>query len=169
MQVAASESRKNDIARIIGHPLEFLPRARGDLDGVVAFTDHVEARALVPALKFHFADQLPVYATSQVARGNSLKSLAGFEITEMPIFVKPTEAQKAIVDAFALRDTSLGELYALGFDAYRLATWLPILDANSQVAVPAATGYLWLEEGGRFRRELSISRINADGQITPAR
>jgi hypothetical protein len=164
MQVAASGSRHTNIANILGKPLEFLPRARGDLDAVIAFTNQVEAQALVPALRFHFADNLPVFATSQTARGDNLKILAGFELTEMPLFVAPTPAQQALIDAFSLQDSPLAELYALGFDAYQVATWLPILNPQSQVALPAASGYLWMEPGGRFRRDLALSKIGAAGE-----
>jgi uncharacterized protein len=167
MQVAASETRKNEIAGILGQTLEFLPRARGDLDAVIALINHVEARALVPALRFHFAGNLPVYATSQVVRGENTTNLAGFELTEMPMFANPTNAQLQLIDAFDLSQNPLGELYALGFDAYRVATWLPILDPESQVALPAASGYLWLETGGKFRRDLNVSRVNKSGALTP--
>lgn len=167
MQVAASESRKNEIANILGEPLEFLPRARGDLDAVIALTTQVEARALVPALRFHFADDLPVFATSQAAIGEELTNLAGFELTEMPIFADPTPEQRAMRQAFNMQGDPLGELYALGYDAYRLATWLPILQPDSQVALPGATGYLWLESGGKFRRDLNVSGISRGGERIP--
>ena len=166
MQVAASETRKNEVATIIGTPLEFLPRARRDLDGVVALITQVEAQALVPALRFHFADDLPVYATSQAARGESLQDLAGFALTEMPMFAAPNADQQALQGAFALEQSDFAELYALGFDAYRVATWLPLLTPQSQVALPAASGYLWLESGGKFRRDLPLSRINRAGERT---
>ncbi|RZV49037.1 MAG: hypothetical protein EX270_13275, partial [Pseudomonadales bacterium] len=167
MQVAASDTRKNQLANILGTPLEFLPRARADIDGVVALTNQVEARALVPALRFHFADQLPVYATSQTLLGEELNRLEGFELTEMPLFGSPDEKLDKFSAAFELPESPFAELYALGYDAYRLATWLPILTPDSQVAMPAATGYLWLEPGGKFRRDLTVSRIGAEGSRTP--
>ena len=165
MQVAASETRKNEIANILGQQLEFLPRARGDLDGIIALTTQVEAEALVPALRFHFADGLPVYATSQVTRGENTARLAGFHLTEMPLFTAPSANQAALTSSFELEQNPYAELYALGFDAYRLATWLPILDAGTPVGVAAATGFLWLEADGAFRRNLSLSRISREGLI----
>ena len=36
MQVAASQARRDQMANILGQQLEFLPRARKDLDAVVA-------------------------------------------------------------------------------------------------------------------------------------
>jgi len=167
MQIAASEARKDEIARILGEGLEFLPRGRKDLDGVVALTSQVESQALVPALRFHFADQLPVFATSQAARGDALDDLAGFEMTDMPLFAHPDPHQASLSDAFDLQHNPLSELYALGFDAYRLATWLPLLDRQSQVAVAGATGLLWLEPDGKFRRDPTVSQIDASGRRVP--
>ena len=164
MQVAASESRRTSIANVLGKPLEFLPRARGDLDAIVAFTNQVEAQALVPALRFHFADDLPVFATSQTARGDAYNVLDGFELTEMPMFANPNEAQSFLIEAYALQSNPLAELYALGFDAFRVATWLPLLNPQSQIALPGASGNLWLEPGGRFRRDLVLNRISDTGE-----
>ena len=165
MQVAASESRRRELADVLGKPLEFLPRARGDLDGVIALTTHVEAQALVPALKFHFANDLPVYATSQAARGDNIRDLNGFAITEMPIFATPTPAHDFLLREFDLHNNQFAELYALGFDAYRVATWLPLLNTHSKLALPGASGYLWLESGGKFRRDVPVSTIGVNGSL----
>ena len=163
MQVAASDQRHREISNILGQSMEFAPRARQDLDAVVALTSYVESQSLVPALRYHFADHLPVYATSQSVRGNALKSLAGFQLTEMPLFADGQ--QPALQQAFNLSSSPVSELYALGFDAYQLATWLPILDAQSQAVIPASSGRLVLRSDGHFRRELPLAEIDADGQL----
>ncbi|MEM9620222.1 MAG: penicillin-binding protein activator [Pseudomonadota bacterium] len=168
MQVAASETRKDEIANILGQPLEFLARGRQDMDAIVAFTNQVEARALIPALKFHFASQLPVYATSQAARGPELARLAGFNLTEMPLFAEDTAEHQALNQAFTLQTNAQAELYALGFDAYRLATWLPLLEADGQLAVPATSGYLWLDGKGKFKRDLNLNVVNKGGKLVAA-
>ena len=65
LQVDVSTERAADLARTIGQAPEFIPRRRRDVDALVAFVDNVQARALKPALAFHFARDLPVYAVSQ--------------------------------------------------------------------------------------------------------
>jgi len=167
MQVAASDTRRREIADVLGQPLEFLPRARRDLDGVVALTTHVEARALVPALKFHFANKLPVFATSQAIRGDQVSDLRGFDSTEMPLFSQPNSAQLQLLNAFNLENSQFADLYALGFDAYHIASWLPLLNDHSQIALSGASGYIWLEPGGKFRRDLPISKISVEGKHIP--
>ena len=125
MGVEASAARKARIATLLDEPVEFLPRARQDLDAVLALTTGFESAALVPALQFHFADHLPVYATSQSLRDN--KSPTGFAATELPALVKPDAAEQALIDAFNLNQSPLVDLYALGLAAFQMATWAPVL------------------------------------------
>ena len=75
MHVAGSQSRRDELARLLGEELEFLPRAREDVDAVVALIDNTEANALVPALRFHFASDLPVYASSQTTRAVRVRAV----------------------------------------------------------------------------------------------
>ena len=168
MQVTASETRRDEIANILGKPLEFQPRARGDLDAIIALTSHLEAQALVPALRYHFADDLPVFATSQIARGDDLSDLAGFRLTEMPLFSSPDTKSRALVSAFELRGNPLGELYALGIDAYAIATWLPLLKRSSEIALNGATGEISLSAEGAFHRILNVSEVNGAGGLDSA-
>lgn len=166
MGVAASQLRRDQLAALIGEDVEFLPRGREDLDAVVAFTDTLESKALVPALKFHFANDLPVYATSQTARGSDLGDLASFQITELPMLAQPNPLTEQVLELFALGDSRLLELYALGLDAYRLATWTHWLRDNGEVLPQGevielhfASGKLTLGSGGRIVRKLQITTV----------
>ena len=166
MQVAASEQRHAEIQRILGTKLEFLARGRGDLDAVIALTNQVESLALIPALRFHFASNLPIYATSQAARGNQLSKLKGFSMTEMPLFLNPDPAQTNLRAAFNLdRNGQQRELYALGYDGYQVASRLPTIDQQGQINIAGASGYLWLVEDGKFRRDLNLGRVSNSGII----
>ncbi|MEM7080222.1 MAG: penicillin-binding protein activator, partial [Pseudomonadota bacterium] len=157
MQVSASEDRKRALANVLGEDLEFLPRARRDIDAVVALTSQLESQALIPALRFHFADNLPVYSTSQALRGEQRDQMRNFKATEMPLLQVSRADYEDVVQALRVREGSYAELYALGFDAYALATWLPLLQRDSNLNISAASGQLWLESGGRFRRHLDLT------------
>lgn len=164
MQTDLSEVRKTEIANIIGHNVEFLPRSRQDLDAIVALTNNVESKALIPALQFHFGDKLPVYATSQAVRRGTIADLPGFAITELPLLsATNSKPMRDIVSTYDLANSSLADLYALGFDAYQLANWLPGLQNADQFGFPGASGYVWLDAGGVFRREVPLSARNAAG------
>jgi len=85
--VDASSARHRRLERVIGEDLEFVPRARQDVDAIVAFLDGPEARALRPALRFHFSSSVPVYTSSQALRRIStrdLRDLRGFNVSEIP-------------------------------------------------------------------------------------
>ena len=167
MQVSASEARRTEIANLLGQLLEFEPRARSDLDAFVALTSNIEAQALVPAMRYHFADDLPVYATSQAARGNKLKPLQGFRITEIPMLSDKDNPGHDLVTPFSLTGGSLSELYALGFDAYALASWLPLLRRDSALQIRGASGDLYLTGDGRFHRLLPVSEVTVQGGMRP--
>ncbi len=150
-----SGQRKTEIQRIMGKKIEFLPRARKDLDAIITLTTNVESRALVPALRFHFGDHLPIYTTSQAVRKGDAETLTGFNLTEIPLLTDPK--YKALTEVFNVADSNFVELYALGYDAFRLGTWLPVLAPDSRLSIPGASGHLWLDGKGVFRRELDLA------------
>jgi len=168
MNVKESRERKDALAKLLGEDLEFLPRARQDFDAVVALVDNVEANALVPALRFHFADHLPVYACSQVVRGarrSQLVELNGFQVSELPWYVSGDKLYQAMLGPFKLVGDRFSSLDALGADALRIALLLGSLPRNDTTVVQGSTGVLTLTSNGRFRRELSWAVIR-NGVLT---
>jgi outer membrane PBP1 activator LpoA protein len=167
MGVADSQRRREYLAKRINEEVEFLPRGRKDLDAVVTFTNSLESKALIPALKFHFAENLRVYGTSQTARGSDLKELATFQVTELPMLAQPQELTERMTSTLQLKDRSLIELYALGLDGYRLATWAhwlknnsAVLPENKVIQLQFASGHLALGLSGRIHRKLVITTID---------
>ena len=160
MLTSESESRKSEIQRLFGEQMEFLPRARKDLDAIVTLTSNVESQALVPALRFHFGDHLPVYATSQASRQGKVEALRGFHMTELPLLAE--EGFGPLNAAFRIAQSNFTELYALGHDAYRVGTWLPLIEAETQISIPGASGFLWLDGKGTFKRELDLIVLEPD-------
>ncbi len=161
MDVSASTTRKERVAALLGEPLEFLPRARQDLDAVLALTTGFEAAALIPALQFHFADHLPVYATSQSLRDGSLPE--GFSVAELPLLTQPNRVELGMISAFNLSNNSLVDLYALGASAFQMATWAPALSMPSNwrehFTLRSPIGQLQLNSGGRISRNLAIKTV----------
>ena len=169
MRVEASEQRREDIAALLGFELEFLPRARRDLDAVVALVSNLEANALVPALRFHFAQALPVYASSQSVRGSrsaQLDELSGFRVSELPWYLFPDPLYQEMEGAFVLRGNSLSSLYALGVDAFKVSDRLALLARGGANQLLGGTGILSLHSSGRFTRELAWGVISR-GQLVP--
>ncbi len=161
MHVAGSQTRRDELARLLGEELEFLPRAREDVDAVIALIDNTEANALVPALRFHFANHLPIYASSQTtrrARAGQLEELSGFHVSELPYFLAGNPVYAELADPFELADNPFASLLAMGSDAYRLAERLSL---DNELVLLGSTGLLRREADGRIVRELAWGTIIA--------
>ena len=165
MQASASLERRDALQKLLDQNLKFQPRTRTDLDGVVAFVNHLEAAALAPALRYHAADRLPVYASSQSVRNPSaLEELNGFQIAEMPFQMNADELSRAVRQAFGLGSGNVAAFYALGIDAWRiLKRWRQMAGGQP---IQGATGTLQLGADGRIRRQLAWGAI-AGGAIRP--
>jgi len=154
--VAASTSRMETLAQLIGTQPEFTPRRRADVDAVVALVDPSQARALNPAMAFFFASELPIYATSQATTGigaGGLAELDGFRTTQLPWQVYPSVVRDEIYAAFSNVRTDLSALYALGVDAYRLADRAELLAQHAAGGLLGETGQLSIESSGAIVRQ----------------
>ena len=156
-----SQQRHGAITDIIESKSEFVARSREDLDAVVAFIDAAPARALRPALNFHFVGGLPIFTSSQLTQQLDEKTLSevnGFRTTEIPWRLTQDNAA-AHIQAGLASNTS-GEnsdaqsaLVALGVDAFRLWDQLPEFNSNPYHKMTAATGYLTIDANGRVNRD----------------
>ncbi len=154
--VGASTERMEALSKTLGSKPEFTARRRSDLDALIALTDPGQARALNSAMAFHFAADVPIYATSQVttnASSNDLGDLNGFRITEPPWQVYPSPIRINVESAFANSRTSLSPLYALGVDAFRLSDRADLLIPNSPGRLLGETGQLQVSGAGVVARE----------------
>lgn len=165
MGVAASEERKESLERLLNRQVEFQPRARSDLDGVVAFVDHLEATALAPALKYHLAGRVPpIYASSQSVRNaSSLAELSGFHVTEMPFNLYAEPLWSAVKTSFG-GGGNVAALRSLGMDAFRIVSLRGWVSHGEPVY--GATGRLRLERDGQVRRRLAWATVSG-GRVRP--
>ena len=167
MRVKDSETRAARMRQLLGEEVEFTPRGRKDLDAVVAFVDNVQSEALAPALRYHFADELPVYTGAQAIRGvRRLRALNGFHVTDLPLAIAPNGNNLELVDAFSLTPSSTAALYALGADAYQITHRLPSLRSAAS-RYPGATGELSIDAQNVVVRRQAWGQV-VDGQLVAA-
>jgi outer membrane PBP1 activator LpoA protein len=167
-----SRARANSLSATIGTRLEFEPRRRGDAQFVFVGAQPVQGRSLRPALRFHLAEDLPVYATSDIfepdAEANS--DLEGVIFPDMPWVISPdavsTQLRTALSKHWPVRARGRGRLYAFGFDAYRLVPLLKAGKFGNAHAVPGMTGLLSIDSKGRVHRELDWAHV-AGGKPAP--
>jgi uncharacterized protein len=167
-----SRARANALSAALGQRLEFEPRRRGDAQFVFIGAQPVQGRSLRPALRFHLAEDLPVYATSDIfepdAQANN--DLEGVIFPDMPWVISPdavsTELRNALNKHWPVRARGRGRLYAFGFDAYRIVPLLKAGKFGSAHAIPGMTGLLSIDDKGRVHRELDWAHVS-DGKATP--
>lgn len=149
----------------------FEPGARPDIDVIFVAANAGVARLIAPALRFHGAGSLPVYATSAIYDDGARDELdlEGMLFPDSPWVIAPdarSQPAKAALARTAPGPLPLSRLYALGFDAVGLAARL----ANGALPVEGyagATGRLSLDSAGRVHRDLEFARIQG-GTAVPA-
>ncbi len=154
--VDASTQRMEALAKTIGSKPEFIARSRSDLDALVALTDPGQSRALKSAMAFHFAADVPIYATSQVvgaATSGALVELDGIRLTELPWRLQASTIRGEVEGSFASASSTLSPLYALGIDAFRLSDRAELLIPSSPGRLLGETGVLKVQSSGAISRE----------------
>ncbi|WP_052480922.1 penicillin-binding protein activator [Gilvimarinus agarilyticus] len=151
-----SERRHSELRKIIYTNTHFEPRRRKDVEMIFLIANPPQARQIKPTLAFHYAGDIPVFATSQIYNGTDNpkadRDLNGIRFNTLPwLFSESAEAQsiKANTDA----PPAYERLHAMGADAYHLYPRLPQLKHLPQTRVLGATGTLSMQQDGRIVRE----------------
>lgn len=166
-----SRARRDELQRLLRQDIEFKPRRRQDADFVFMAAFPRQARLIRPQLKFHYAADLPVYATSHIYTGtqdqNADRDLDGVIFCGMPwvladgsrrVALRST-AQQLWADQF----DQYKRFYALGFDAFNIMAHLNRLEQFPYEEYPGQTGWLSLDDSNRIHRRLLWSRF-VDGR-----
>jgi outer membrane PBP1 activator LpoA protein len=128
---------------------------RHDFDVIFLFAQPQEARIIVPLLKYYYANNIPIYATSAVYTGriNSIKNadLNGVIVCDIPW-------KKQIMN------NQEDRLYAVGQDAYLLSQALPRLILLPSFPIYGSTGALTLSTQHQIHRRLPCIAIH-NGRI----
>jgi len=99
MKLPASEQRARGVRSMLATNIEFTARRRQDLDVVFLLSKSgVEARSLKPLLAYHYASDLPVYATSSIYRGvvdTRDRDLNGINLVEIPWLLGSSSGSRA--------------------------------------------------------------------------
>ncbi|HEU4619340.1 MAG TPA: penicillin-binding protein activator [Gammaproteobacteria bacterium] len=161
-----SQQRRTRLAANLGVSLAFEPRRRQDVDMIfVADLDHQTGLLLAPALRFHYAGDIPTFATSEVyvpGRGSGDSDLDGIYFPVSPWLVDTAP------DSLALRRSletywpqrarsDVIRFYGLGVDAYRLVRAL--YGRAESWPLEGVSGNLVLDSSGRIHREMPLAQF----------
>ncbi|MBT00168.1 MAG: hypothetical protein CMI01_16035 [Oceanospirillaceae bacterium] len=166
-----SQARATEIRRVTGSRFEFDERPRDDIDAILIIALPSDARQIKPMLAFHFAGDLPVYATSHIYEGNPDAvrdvDLNGIYFLDLPwVILPPSPIHQSLTEKRTDADGRFGRLYALGIDAYQLHPYLKQLAEAPDAFLAAETGTLSIGANGRVHRKLPWARFN-DGVPEP--
>ena len=159
LHVSDSQAREKQVQQLLGHNVESTPRRRQDFDMIFLLSYPSTARQIMPLLKYYYAGDVPVYATSSVYTGsaNSMKDrdLDGIIFCDMPWVFSHQVGSRNWPEQF----NSYNRLYALGLDSYALSNQLNQLLLFPALGVSDNSGVLYLSD------KQQIARILAFGQF----
>ena len=139
-----SEARHKDLQRVLGTRLNFMPYRRQDIDMIFLAGTNREARGIIPALKFHHAGDLPVYATSHVYSGyldkNADRDLDGVIFCDLPWTLTTDNTLKQNFNTMWKDQRTYTRLFALGIDAYNIVQNLQYLQTHDYARFTGETG-----------------------------
>ncbi len=159
LNIDRSIARKNLIRSLLGTKLQFEYRRRDDIDIIVMAANEAQARQILPQLRFHKAENLPIFSSSHVfsevnTQANK-KDLEGLIFGDAPWVT----AEEDFFLRKVLKDTShpavdYPRLFAFGMDAYNILAFLKKMELSPDLRVPGATGTLWVDSDNVIRRDL---------------
>jgi outer membrane PBP1 activator LpoA protein len=164
-----SSARFHRLESLLGTKLQFEPRRRNDVEFIFAPAPANLERLLRPQLRFHYAGDIPTYATSDAfepdVRAN--EDLEGLMFPDMPWMLGGDLAdavRAATREAWPAGGPYRGRLFAFGFDAFRLVQALRHSGVSGTVNVAGLTGRLSLDGQRHVRRELGWAQLH-DGEL----
>jgi uncharacterized protein len=125
------------------------------------------ARLIMPQLKFHYAGDVPVYATSDSfepdpSANSDIDGMlfpgTPWMISNDPVTAQIRDGVRAAWPARTARNDR-SRLYAFGFDAYRLVPGLQSNAPGSTSEIAGVTGKLHLDPQNKIRRDLDWAQI----------
>jgi hypothetical protein len=158
-QLRESEARTKRLKNTLGVAVAAQPARRQDIDFIFLAATPQQAQQIKPILAFQYAGDVPVYATSHLFTGNHSdaqhQDLNGIRFCETPWLLNVNDPVRQQVESqWPQAGGSLGRLYAMGADAYRLAPRLGQLKALPETRIDGLSGSLSLNPAQRIERQL---------------
>jgi outer membrane PBP1 activator LpoA protein len=169
LRLSDSTARNRRLESVLGTKLQFEPRRRNDIEFIFAPAQANIERLLRPQLRFHFAGDIPTYATSDAfepdPRAN--EDLDGLMFPDMPWMLGGDLAdavRAAAREAWPADGPHRGRLFAFGFDALRLAQALRRVGVSGNISVDGLTGHLSLDPQHRIHRDIGWAQVH-NGEV----
>ena len=168
-QLRQSEARARRLQNTLGSSVAAAPSRRRDVDFIFLAATPQQAQQIKPTLAFQYAGDVPVYATSHLYTGShnqaQLLDMQGIQFCETPWLLNAEDPLRQQASSqWPQAAGSLGRLYAMGVDAYRLAPRLNQLKTLPESRIDGLSGNLSLTPNQRVQRQLPWAEFR-DGQV----
>lgn len=158
-----SEQRARQLQSLLGTRLEFEPRRRQDVDMVFLLARPQQARSIKPLLAFHYAADIPVYATSRIYSGypqpQKDRDLNGIRFVDLPWLLQPADSLQQQISRELDQSHIYQRMYALGIDCFQLYPRLRQLELITNSRVYGKTGDLQLNERNEIVRHMPAAQF----------
>ncbi len=163
LNLTTSNHRKSILQQVIKEQVQFDARRRQDVDMIFIAANSRQARLIKPQLKFHHAQDLPVYATSHISSSTGNpdddRDLNEILFVDIPWMLNNRNIPDHDQISRLWPDSSqrFSRLFALGIDAYRMIPSLRRLMINPEESLMHNTGQLSVDKNGRVKRSLLLA------------
>lgn len=164
--IDSSKNRAKELRRS-GIKIAFTPRCREDVDFIFMAAPPPIARQIKPLLNFHYAKDIPVYASSSVYSGFMSteldQDLDKIQFCDIPWVLDETiklkRIYKTISSKWPEQYHKYPRLFAFGIDAYKISQQLEQLLNFSEIGISGMTGILRLDDKNIIHRKLMWSKF----------
>jgi outer membrane PBP1 activator LpoA protein len=164
-----SRARHRQLNANLGASLEFEPRRRADVDCRFLAANAAAGRLIRPQLRFLYAGDIPTYATSAIYQPGAAADpdLDGIMFVDAPAVIgsdpRADDLRATLSRRWPAGATGRMRFYAMGFDAYALAT---AMRSGVPTEVSGLTGTLTQDASRRIHRQMPWAQFRED-RIVP--
>jgi uncharacterized protein len=167
LNINSSEARYTKLRQKLGRSISGSSRLREDVEFIFMVANNLNARQIVPHLRFFRAEGVPIYTISSVYTGKQNpqidNDLNGVEFVEIPWLLESENNNINIANEIHQSWPSASSIfpryYAFGIDAFRLISQIGDLSLKQNHRYQGETGYLSLNQNGEIHRELLWARF----------
>ncbi len=161
LHIDESQMRDIKLGRLLNKKLKFIPRRRQDFDMIFLLAYPSKARQIRPLLKYFYAGNVPIYATSLVYAGNPNprqdSDLNGIIFSDMPWLLN--HRHKLVKKSWPEQFNSYNRLYAMGRDSFLLTNQLKQLSMFPLMGMKDHSGTLFMDKSRKVRRRVDWAKF----------
>lgn len=148
LNVDQSDQRAKALSGLLNESVKTVARRRQDVDGIFIAMNPQLARQVCPLLRFYYAGNLPLFSISAIYNGydeiNANQDLDGVQFDDIPWLFEENPLRSKIQVLWPTNYRQNSRLYALGIDAYQLATLFNRITLMPNFVVHGVSGDLFL-------------------------